>query len=134
MTSYDVYARIFTNKYQNDVLEKINIFRWVFPGTCIPELLSEYLFVDFPTWYANRKKICDNTEIVNLIKLSTYSSTSLGHFEWSIRFYQQYTSEYWDRETGLDYRIENKLHIFVLSSIYCCKCGEPIQVKCNYKH
>ena len=77
MTSDDVYARILTNKYQNDVLEKINIFRWVFPGTCIPELLSEYLFVDFPTWYANRKKICDNTDIVNLIKLSTYSITSL---------------------------------------------------------
>ena len=129
-----MYARLFTKNYQTDISEKICIFRWVFPGTCIPELLSEYLFVDFPTWYATRKKICDNTDIVNLIKLSTYSSNSLGHFEWSLRLYQQYASEYWDRETGLDYIIENRLHTFSISSTYCCKCGEPIHVNCNCKH
>jgi len=40
MTSTDVYERLFTTKYQKDILAKILIFRRAFPGSCIPELLD----------------------------------------------------------------------------------------------
>ena len=130
MTSTDVYERLFTTKYQKDILAKILIFRRAFPGSCIPELLSEYLFIDFPKWHSNRKQICNNTGIVKLVNRSIYSNTSFGHFEWSLRFYLQYITEYWDRETGLDYRIEQKLKILAISTTYCKNCGEPVCKKC----